>query len=349
MMAFGGYNMPVQYESIMEEHRAVRTAAGLFDVSHMGEVAVTGPDAFACVQQLVTNDVGTLYDGRALYTVMCTPEGGIVDDLLVYRRSETDYLLVVNASNIDKDRSWMETHNPTGATIDDQSSDWALLALQGPHALTIAQPLVEASLDDLTFYHFMECTDGAFAGCDHAIVSRTGYTGELGLELYVPADEAVRVWNAVMEAGEDHDLMPAGLGARDTLRLEAGYCLYGNDITEDTTPYEAGLGWVVKPDAGSFIGRDALLEQHAAGPDRVLVGFVATERGIPRHDDPLATPDGTIIGTVTSGTQSPMLRTGIGLGYVPNEPSCTEDGRELCVAGRRPFSVRVASPPFHEK
>ena len=349
MMAFGGFNMPVQYESIIQEHRAVRTAAGLFDVSHMGEISITGPDAFACVQQLVTNDVSTLYDGRALYTVMCTPEGGIVDDLLVYRRSETNYLLVVNASNIDKDRSWMENHNPTGATIEDQSSGWALLALQGPNALTIAQPLTEAPLDDLKFYHFTECTDGTFANCDHAIVSRTGYTGELGLELYVPADQAVRVWNAVMDAGETHDLVPAGLGARDTLRLEAGYCLYGNDITEDTTPYEAGLGWVVKPDAGPFIGRDALLKQRADGPDRRLVGFVATERGIPRHDAPLAAPDGTIIGTVTSGTQSPMLRTGIGLGYVPNEPSFTEDGADLRVEGRRPFAVRVTSPPFHEK
>ena len=349
MMAFGGFDMPVQYESIIAEHRAVRTAAGLFDVSHMGEVSITGPEAFDCVQMLVTNDVSMLYDGRALYTVMCTPEGGIVDDLLVYRRSEEEYLLVVNAANIEEDVAWMHTANTTAASIDDHSDDWALLALQGPASLAIAQPFTDVALDDLAFYHFAEVTDGSFLGCDHAILSRTGYTGEVGLELYVPASTAADVWDALLDAGDEAGLVPAGLGARDTLRLEAGYCLYGNDITRETNPYEAGLGWVVKPDASDFVGRDALLEIRRTGPDRTLIGFVAQERGIPRHDQPLATPDGSNIGIVTSGTQSPMRNTGIGMGYVPNTPDYTAPGTDLRVAGRRPFAVRVAKPPFHTK
>ena len=349
MMAFGGFDMPVQYDGIMAEHRAVRTAAGLFDVSHMGEFEVTGPDAFDCVQHLVTNDIGALYDGRALYTVMCTPEGGIVDDLLVYRRAADHYLLVVNAANVTSDLAWVREHNPTDASIDDRSDQWALLALQGPHALTIAQPFVDDSLDDIKFYHFREAHSGAFLNCETAIISRTGYTGEVGLELYVPADDAPRVWKTLLDAGAEHGLVPAGLGARDTLRLEAGYCLYGNDITRDTNPYEAGLGWIVKPDASDFVGRDALQAIRDDGPSRTLIGFVATERGIPRHGAPLCTPEGTDIGVVTSGSQSPMLNTGIGLGYVPNTTAYTEPETELQVGGRRPFAVRVTSPPFHTK
>jgi aminomethyltransferase len=349
MMAFGGFEMPVQYSSIIDEHMAVRNDAGLFDVSHMGEVLIRGDRAFDFVQHLVTNDASNLYDGRAMYTVMCTPDGGIIDDGIVYRRSEDHYLMVLNAANTERDLAWMHDHNPMGATLQDISAETALLALQGPKALDIAQPFLDDDLDDLSFYHFWERSDGAFLGCDEALISRTGYTGEPGLELYVPAGQAEHVWSTLLDAGEEQGLKPAGLGARDTLRLEAGLCLHGNDITEETNPYEAGLGWLVKLDKGDFIGRETLQDIHDQGPERQLVGFVATERGIPRHDNVLQSADGDAIGVVTSGTQSPILDTGIGLGYVPNEPRYTEEGRPLRVASRRrSFEVEVADPPFHE-
>ncbi|MCS4175541.1 aminomethyltransferase [Salinibacter ruber] len=349
MMAFGGFEMPVQYDSIIDEHLAVRNDAGLFDVSHMGEVLIQGDQALALVQHLVTNNAETLYDGRAMYTVMCTPDGGIIDDGIVYRRAEDEYLMVLNAANRERDLTWMHNHNPMGATLRDISADTALLALQGPKALDIAQPFLDDDLDDLSFYHFWERTGGAFLDCETALISRTGYTGEPGLELYVPADRARDVWTTLLKAGADRGLKPAGLGARDTLRLEAGLCLHGNDITEEITPYEARLGWLVKLDKGDFIGREALRQIHEHGPERKLVGFVATERGIPRHDDILQSAGGDAIGVVTSGTQSPLLDAGIGLGYVPNEPAYTEPGRALQVASRRrTFDVEVTEPPFHE-
>jgi aminomethyltransferase len=349
MMAFGGFEMPVQYSSIIDEHMAVRNEAGLFDVSHMGEVLIQGDRAFDVVQHLVTNDASNLYDGRAMYTVMCTPDGGIIDDGIVYRRSEEHYLMVLNAANTERDLAWMHDHNPMDATLQDISGETALLALQGPKALAIAQPLLDDDLDDLSFYHFWEQSDGAFLGCDEAIISRTGYTGEPGLELYVPAERAEHVWTTFLDAGEEHGLTPAGLGARDTLRLEAGLCLHGNDITEDTNPYEAGLGGLVKLDKGDFIGRSRLQDIQAQGPERKLVGFVATERGIPRADNVLQSTDGNAVGVVTSGTQSPLLDAGIGLGYVPNEPQYTEAGRPLQVASRRrTFEVEVTDPPFRE-
>lgn len=348
MMAFGGFEMPVQYDSIITEHLAVRNDAGLFDVSHMGEVLIQGDRALDLVQHLVTNDADNLYDGRAMYTVMCTPDGGIIDDGIVYRRAEDQYLMVLNAANRERDLAWMHDHNSMDATLRDVSDDTALLALQGPKALDIAQPFIDDDLEDLSFYHFWERTGGAFLGCETALISRTGYTGEPGLELYVPADRARQVWTTLLEAGEDDGLVPAGLGARDTLRLEAGLCLHGNDITEETNPYEAGLGWLVKLDKGDFIGRDALAKIREDGPERSLVGFVAAERGIPRHDDILQSPDGDPIGVVTSGTQSPVLETGIGLGYVPNDAAYTDPGRPLQVANRRrTFGVEVTEPPFH--
>ncbi len=348
MMAFGGFEMPVQYTSIIDEHMAVRNDAGLFDVSHMGEVLIRGERALDFVQHLVTNDASKLYEGRGMYTVMCTPEGGIIDDGIVYRRSENQYLMVLNAANTERDLAWMHDHNPMGATLEDISEDSALLALQGPKALEIAQPFLSDDLDDLKFYHFWERSNGAFLDCEEAIISRTGYTGEPGLELYVPAGRAAHVWTTLLEAGEEQGLKPAGLGARDTLRLEAGLCLHGNDITEETNPYEAGLGWLVKLDKGDFIGRETLCDIHEQGPERQLVGFLATERGIPRHDDLLQSPSGDVIGIVTSGTQSPILDTGIGLGYVPNEPRYTEEGRSLKVASqRRAFAVEVTDPPFY--
>ncbi len=349
MMGFGGFDMPVQYSSIIEEHMAVRENAGLFDVSHMGELLVRGPEALDLIQSLVTNDASTLYDGRATYTVMCTPDGGIIDDLIVYRRAEDLYMLVLNAANVERDLTWIREHNDVGADLEPISDDTALLALQGPRSLEIAQPFLERDLDDLSFYHFWEEQDRAFLDCEQALVSRTGYTGEVGLELYVPADEAPRIWNTILEAGEDAGLLPAGLGARDTLRLETGLCLHGNDITEQTNPYEAGLGWLVKLDTGDFVGRNALQSIREKGPSRRLVGFVAAERGIPRHDHVIQSPEGETIGVVTSGTQSPMLDTGIGLGYVPNDPTYTEPGRPLRIASRRrTFEATVEEPPFHE-
>lgn len=349
MMAFGGFDMPVQYSGIIEEHMAVREDAGLFDVSHMGEVLIRGDNALDLVQSLVTNDAEKLYDGRAMYTVMCTPEGGIIDDGIVYRRAEDHYMMVLNAANRQRDLDWIREHNSMGADVTNISDDTALLALQGPRAFEIAQMHLDESLDDLSFYHFWERSDGAFLDCDWAIISYTGYTGEPGLELYVPADDAERVWRTLLETGDEYGLKPAGLGARDTLRLEAGLCLHGNDITEETNPYEAGLGWLVKLDKGDFIGRDALQAIHDEGPNRKLIGFVATERGIPRHDNVLQSPEGEEIGIVTSGSQSPLLETGIGLGYVPNDPAYTEEGQPLQVASvRRSFAVEVKQPPFHK-
>lgn len=349
MMAFGGFDMPVQYTSIIEEHMVVREAAGLFDVSHMGEIVVSGSKAFDFVQRLVTNDTAKLYDGRAMYTVMCQPDGGIVDDLIVYRLSEEEYMLVVNAANIEKDFGWMRENNPMGATLRNESAETALLALQGPEAFAIAGHLTDESLDELKFYHFKKLPPGAFLGCERAILSHTGYTGERGLEIYCEAEKAVTVWEAVMDAGEGHGLQPAGLGARDTLRLEAGYCLYGNDITEDTNPLEAGLGWVVKLDKGDFIGREALQQVKEEGPSHKLVGFVMEERGIPRHDQAILDPEGHEIGVVTSGSQSPILEEGIGLGYVPNDPVYTEPGSRLAIRSRgRPRMARVQKPPFHK-
>jgi aminomethyltransferase len=349
MMEFGGFDMPVQYSSIIEEHMAVRNDAGLFDVSHMGELIVRGPEALDLIQTLVTNDASKLYDGRAMYTVMCTPEGGIIDDLIVYRRAEGHYMMVLNAANVERDIDWIRNQNDAGAELENVSDETALIALQGPRSLQIAQPFLEDDLNDLKFYHFWEETDGAFLDCEKAIVSRTGYTGEVGLELYVSADEAEHVWNTLLEEGEDQGLKPAGLGARDTLRLEAGLCLHGNDITEQTNPYEANMGWLVKLDEGEFIGRDALESIADDGPKRKLVGFVAAERGIPRHDHIIQSPDEQEIGIVTSGTQSPILDTGIGLGYVPNDPKYTEPGQSLLIASRRrSFEATVKKPPLHK-
>ena len=350
MMAFGGFDMPVQYDSIIDEHNAVRNNAGLFDISHMGEVMVRGPKALDFVQHLVTNDAGKLYDGRAMYTVMCTPEGGAVDDLVVYRLAEDAYLMVINAANIEKDIAWMHDHNPMGAKLEDVSDDTALLALQGPKAFDIAQPFTDVDLSELKFYHFEEITDGSFMDCERVLLSHTGYTGERGLEIYCAPDDAEKIWTTLLDAGEDHGLKPAGLGARDTLRLEAGYCLYGNDLTEDTSPLEAGLGWVVKLDKGGFIGRDALKSEAETGPERKLVGFTVEGRGIPRHDYPILNAEGNEIGVVTSGTQSPILEQGIGLGYVPNDETYTEPGQLLGIkTRRRTLDATVTKPPFHKK
>jgi aminomethyltransferase len=352
MMPFGGFDMPVQYAGILEEHRAVREAAGLFDVSHMGEFRVRGPQAQAFVQHLVTNDASKLTDGRAMYTVMCHEDGGAVDDLLVYRFAEDDYLLVVNASNIEKDWTHANAVLAEGgfdAQLSDESADTALLAVQGPLAPTIVQAIAPIAVTEIPFYRFQTAEPGAFLGCERAVFSHTGYTGETGFEIYCDADKAALVWDALLEAGRTHGLQPCGLGARDTLRLEAGYCLYGHELTDETTPLEAGLGWVTKLDAGDFVGREALRLQKERGVERKLVGFVMEERGIPRQGYALTNEQGEPIGTVTSGSQSPVLGRGIGLGYVPNDPAFTAPESRLGIAVRgRVMQALVQKPPFHK-
>ncbi len=350
MMPFGGFDMPVQYTGIVEEHMAVRESAGLFDVSHMGEVIVSGPNALQFVQNLVSNDVNTLSAGRALYTVMCRPDGGIVDDLLVYCFSENEYMLVINAANAAQDFAWMQEHNSAGAALQDVSDETALLAIQGPRAIEIVQTLTDLPLSSIKYYHFIQPGEGAITGAPEMIVSRTGYTGEPGLELYMNRDHAVDVWRLLMKAGEPFGLRPAGLGARDTLRLEAGFALYGNDIDTSTTPLQAGLAWLTKLDKGDFIGRDALTAEKAAGIPRRLIGFVLDDRGVPRHGYPITDADGNEIGTVTSGSQSPVLKQGIGLGYVPNEPQFTAADSPIGVSIRgRVLKAHVARPPFFKK
>lgn len=350
MMPFGGFDMPVQYSGIIDEHMAVRKAAGLFDVSHMGEVRVQGPHALEFIQHLITNDASKLYDGRVLYTVMCRPDGGIVDDLLVYRLGEEEYLLVVNAANIAKDYEWMESNNDVGADIENISDEIALLAIQGPEALSIVQILADVPLDEIKYYHFKPVSAANFSNLDDVIVSHTGYTGEQGFEIYCRSERAVAIWEALMAAGMQHGLKPAGLGARDTLRLEAGFSLYGNDITTETNPLEAGLGWVVKMDKGDFIGRQSLERVKSEGVQRRLVGLVLEERGIPRHGYPVLDPGGREIGVVTSGSQSPILERGIALAYVQNKPEFTAPGSQVAISVRdRPLRAVVAKPPFHKK
>ncbi len=352
MMPFAGFDMPVQYSGIIDEHHAVRQAAGLFDVSHMGEVFVRGSQAFDFVQRLVTNDASKLYDGKAMYTVMCREHGGVVDDLLVYRLSEEDYLLVVNASNIEKDLAHIhDQHEKSGldCRIEDISDDMALLALQGPKALDILAEVTDLPVRDVAFYHFIRPEPGAFFGCDHAIISSTGYTGEQGVEIYCENEKAEDIWNALMATGKKHGLKPAGLGARDTLRLEAGFCLYGHELEEDINPLEAGLGWVTKPDAADFVGVEAVRQMKVDGIPRKIVGFVITERGIARQGTVIADAAGNEIGEVTSGTQSPVLGKGIGLGFVPNDPAYTTPGETVYLSVRsRTLKATVTKPPFHK-
>ncbi len=349
MTGFAGYVMPVQYAGIRAEHMAVRQAAGLFDVSHMGEVFVTGAQAGAFVQHLVTNDITKLVDGCALYTVMCNHEGGIVDDLLVYRFREDAYMLVINAANIDSDYAWMEANNPMGATLHNTSDYIVLLALQGPHSLDIMQKVTNIPVQDIPYYRFVRPAPGTFFGCERAVISRTGYTGEVGLELYVERQGAARVWDALMDAGVPEGLQPAGLGARDTLRLEAGFCLYGNELNRNINPYEARLGWVTKLAKGPFIGREALQGVKANQPARMLVSFVMEERGIPRKGYRVLGARGRPIGTVTSGSQSPVLGKGIGLAYVPGDKAYTAPGAALFIEVRgKALGARVTRPPLHK-
>ncbi len=312
MVPFAGYNMPVRYSTDKEEHLTVRNGVGMFDVSHMGEFMIEGPNALALIQQVTTNDASTLVIGQAQYSCMPNEVGGIVDDLLVYKLDEDQYLLVVNASNIEKDWNWIQKFNNNNARMTNLSDDISLFAVQGPKATKALQSLTASNLDDIKFYTF-KIDD--FAGAQDVIVSATGYTGAGGFEIYVKNKDASKVWEAIMEAGKPYGIQPIGLGARDTLRLEMGYCLYGNDIDDTTSPHEAGLGWITKY-TKSFTNSDQLKAQKEAGITRKLVGFLMDEKGIPRQGYEIKDAEGIVIGNVTSGTISPVLNKGIGMGYV---------------------------------
>jgi aminomethyltransferase len=346
MVEFGGWEMPVQYTGIIEEHRAVRERAGLFDVSHMGEFRVAGPGALDFLQGLVPNNVARLQVNQALYTQICRPDGGTVDDLLIYRRGEQEYMVVVNAGTMEKDWAWFTAHaaGHDDVTLTNISAETALLALQGPRAEAILQPLASEPLAEIAYYH---CRPDTVAGIS-CLISRTGYTGEDGFELYGAWQDAPALWRDVMEAGKPHGLLPAGLGARDTLRLEAGYCLYDHELTEQITPLEAGLGWTVKLDKGSdFVGREALVAEKQQGLRRKLVGIEMHERGVPRAGYAILR-DGQRIGEVTSGTVGPTLERPIGMGYVP--PEHATPGTEIAVEIRgKPVAAVVAALPLYKR
>jgi aminomethyltransferase len=315
MAEFAGYNMPISYSGINDEHQTVRTNAGVFDVSHMGEFIVKGPHALDLIQRVTTNDASKLTAGKAQYSALTNETGGIVDDLIVYCLEENKvYMLVVNASNIEKDWKWISRHNAAHAELHDISAKTCLLAIQGPNATRIAQPLTDVDILNLTYYTFVK---GRFAGVENVLISATGYTGAGGIEIYFEDKDgaAEKIWNTLFEVGTPQGLKPIGLGARDTLRLEMGYCLYGNDIDDNTSPLEAGLGWITKF-TKDFTARPILEQQKAAGPVQKLVGFEMLEKGIPRHDYEIKDFSGAVIGRVTSGTQSPSFCKAIGMGYV---------------------------------
>ena len=318
MVPFAGYMMPVQYEGVNVEHELVREGVGVFDVSHMGEFLVSGAGALDLIQKVTSNDASVLTIGRAQYSCMPNGKGGVIDDLIIYKMKEEEYLLVVNASNIDKDWDWISSHNSFNAFMRNLSDDYSLLAIQGPKAVEAMQSLTSIDLSEIKYYHF-EVAD--FAGVEHVIISATGYTGSGGFEIYCKNDVAEQVWDKVFEAGADFGIKPIGLAARDTLRLEMGFCLYGNDIDDTTSPLEAGLGWITKLAKDDFIDKDFLANQKEEGIKNKLVAFQMIDRGIPRHDYPIQGANGNTIGRVTSGTMSPSMKIGIGLGYVTKENS----------------------------
>jgi glycine cleavage system T protein (aminomethyltransferase) len=343
MVPFAGYNMPVQYEGVKAEHEVVRTGVGVFDVSHMGEFMLKGERALDLIQLVSSNDASKMVDNQAQYSCMPNNDGGIVDDLIIYKKNDNEYFLVVNASNIEKDWNWISSHNDMGVEMTNLSEEYSLLAVQGPKAAEAMQSLTHLDLANIKYYTFDE---GTFAGIDNVIVSATGYTGSGGFELYIKNEDAEKVWNAVFEAGADWGIKPIGLAARDTLRLEMGYCLYGNDINDTTSPLEAGLGWVTKF-TKKFINSEALAAQKEAGITRKLVGFELVERGIPRHDYPIVDADGNEIGIVTSGTMSPSTGKAIGLGYVPKDLS--SPGSEIFIQVRnKNIKAVVVKPPFYK-
>ena len=344
MVDFGGWELPVQYTSILDEHQAVRERAGLFDVSHMGEIEVRGAGALSLLQRLTCNDVARLEDGRCQYNGLLYPTGGFVDDIVTYRNAADDYLVVVNASNSDKDYEWIaEAARDEEVEVENVSSHWAQLALQGPAALRILQPLVQLDLSSIKYYRFGRTRiDGS-----EAIISRTGYTGEDGFEVYLPGEAAPRFFRRLLETGAAEGILPCGLGARDTLRLEAKMALYGNDIDHTTTPLEADLGWIVKLGKGDFFGREVLERESAEGPPKHLVGFEMVDRGIARHGYPVV-EGSREIGVVTSGTHSPTLKKAIGLAYLPPGKSSIGTEFHLLIRGRE-TRARVVPTPFYKR
>jgi aminomethyltransferase len=343
MVPFAGYHMPVQYVGINAEHETVRTAVGVFDVSHMGEFILKGEHALDLIQKVISNDAAKLFDGKIQYAYLPNLSGGIVDDLLVYRMDEKTYMLVVNASNIEKDWDWISSFNTYGVAMINISDRTSLLAIQGPKAAEALQSLTEVNLSEMEYYTFKR---GVFAGIENVIISATGYTGAGGFEIYFDNVHANHIWDAIFKAGEAYGIKPIGLGARDTLRLEMGFCLYGNDINDETSPIEAGLGWVTKF-TKDFNNSAALLEQKQNGVSQKLVGFEMIERGIPRHDYEIVDADGNEIGKVTSGTQSPSLQKAIGLGYVNTE--LAKEGEEIFIKIRdNKVKAKVVKFPFYK-
>lgn len=341
MVPFAGYNMPVQYEGINAEHSTVRNGVGVFDVSHMGEFILKGEKALDLIQRVTSNDASKLYDGKIQYSCLPNETGGIVDDLLVYRLNAEAYMVVVNASNIEKDWNWFNKFNTEGVEMHNISDKTSLLAIQGPKAAEALQSLTDIDLGSMEYYTFSK---GRFAGVDNVLVSATGYTGAGGFEIYFENEHADQIWNAIFEAGAAFNIKPIGLGARDTLRLEMGFCLYGNDIDDTTSPIEAGLGWITKF-TKEFTNSAALLAQKEAGVKNKLVGFEMIDRGIARHDYQIADEEGNIIGRVTSGTQSPSLQKAIGMGYVTK--AYAKEGTEIYILVRNnKLKAKVVKFPF---
>ena len=341
MAPFAGYNMPIQYAGINVEHDAVRNSVGVFDVSHMGEFIVKGENALALIQSISSNDASKLNVGQVQYSCLTNNDGGIIDDLLVYRLEHDKYMLVVNASNIQKDWDWLNANNQANASLENISDETSLMAVQGPNAIRVLQKLTPFNLSQIPYYGF---TVLPFFGAPDVILSNTGYTGAGGFEIYVNNNFAVELWNAIFAAGKQHSIAPVGLGARDTLRLEMGYCLYGNDINDTTTPLEAGLGWITKF-SKHFTAKPILEHQKSSGLTRKLVGFEMIDKGIPRHDYRLLDTDHNLIGKVTSGTQSPTLKKGIGLGYVDTN-SAKPDTPILVEIRGQVLRAKVSALPF---
>lgn len=343
MVPFAGFEMPIEYSGITTEHMSVRQSAGMFDVSHMGEFWVKGPKAIDYLQRITSNDVSMLTTGKIQYSCFPNGKGGIVDDLLVYQYSEEKYLLVVNAANIQKDWNWCVLHNEEGVELENASDKISQLAIQGPKAVSILQKLTPVNLSEIPYYHF---TTGPFAGVDEVIISNTGYTGAGGFELYMYNKDAVKIWNAIMENGSKEGLIPVGLGARDTLRLEMGFCLYGNDIDDHTSPIEAGLGWITKlKDGKELFDKELILRQKQQGVTKMLKGFVLEEKGIPRKDYEIVDNSGNIIGQVTSGTMSPVLKQGIGMGYINADYLKNNDTIFIRIRNRD-LKAKIVRPPF---
>ena len=341
MVPFAGYNMPVSYSGLNDEHATVRNAMGVFDVSHMGEFILKGENALDLIQRVTSNDASVLADDKIQYSCLPNDKGGIVDDLLVYRMNEKEYMLVVNASNIEKDWNWISKFNTKGVEMKNISDDVSLLAVQGPKAILALQKLTDMNLSEMPYYTFKK---GTLNGEENVVISNTGYTGAGGFEIYFANNVADKMWNAIFEAGAEFGIKPIGLGARDTLRLEMGFCLYGNDINDTTSPIEAGLGWITKF-TKEFTNSKALLEQKEKGVTKKLVGFEMIDRGIPRHDYPIADANGNVIGIVTSGTQSPTLNKAIGMGYVPTALA-KADSEIFIMIRDKAIKAKVVKIPF---